>query len=255
MKAILPLILLFAFGFTSLGHSQTTKTTTTTTTTITKITKEENSPSKDSVDTLVVSKIVRVSFTKAGISTGIYNFWEPNRNLSSVVNTPLPAGRRFGLGFTYQYSTIRRNRHWYGMNAEVITNFERKQYGYNTNNFAGNIMLVYGVNVNCANSKTPFFPFINIGMGSTSVLLSSTNTIAASNLTTQFSSVRMSSTYLAYKVGFASMTIGKKGFPTSIIQIGYAGGINNDKWVSGTYAKVEGLKAFALKGVFLNFSF
>jgi hypothetical protein len=39
------------------------------------------------------------------------------------------------------------------------------------------------------------------------------------------------------------------------MQLGYMGGINNDDWVSGTQGKITGLKAFALRGVYVSFTY
>jgi hypothetical protein len=250
MKAILTtsLFLLIASAHFSFGQ---TKTTTVITKTITKETEEETAP----IDTAkgTVTRTYTFTFnTKFGGTFGVYNFWEATRNLSQAVNTALPAARRFGFGVNYYVNAMFNNRHWTGINIDLLANSERSQNGYTANCFAANVLFYYGVNVKSKSSKNPLFPFVAFGPGSTNLILNSNSDFAASNLTTQFSSANITSNYLAYKVGITSMTINKKGYPSSIVQLGYLGGINNDNWTSSNRGKITGLKAFALRGVYLT---
>lgn len=256
MKAILTTSLFLIIASAHFSFAQTK-----TTTVITKtITKEEDDDDDETlpIDTakVAVTRTYRYTFnSNIGVSLGVYNFWETTRNLSQAVNTALPAARRFGFGLHYTGNNVLNNRHWFGISADFIGNVDRNQYGYNANCFAFNAMLFYGINVKSKSSKSPIFPFVAFGPGATKLYLSSNNDIAASNLATQFSSANITSRYLSYKVGIASIDINKKGYPSNIMQLGYMGGINNDDWISGTQGKITGLKAFALRGVYVSFTY
>ena len=255
MKAILTTSLFLVIASAHFSFAQSKTTTTVVTKTVTKETEEDETLPIDTAKS-TVTKTYRYTFnSKIGISMGVYNFWETTRNLSQAVNTALPAARRFGVGLHYTGNNVLNNRHWFGFSADFIANIDRSQYGFTSNCLAFNAMLFYGVNVKSKSSTSPLFPFVAFGPGATTLYLSSNNDIAASNLVTQFSSANITSRYLSYKVGIASIDINKKGYPSNIIQLGYMGGINNEDWISGTEGKITGLKAFALRGVYLSFTY
>lgn len=253
MKHYLPLSLMLLLGFSSATNAQTLASNTFELNSVALEKKAATTTIK--TDSLSDQTPKFTLSTHLGLNLGVFNFWEASRNLSKAVNAPIPTSRRFGIGFNYLVAGIVSNKHWVGANADLLINVERKELGYTTNSFAANLMLNYGYNIRSASSKTPIFPFVGFGLASTSLFLKSTDRIAASNLTTQFSSLNISCNHFAYKIGIASMKIGKKGKPTNVVQVGYLGGINSDEWISGDYAQIDGLDPFALKGVFFSMTY